>query len=207
MLKNNIFLILFLMVFSSIIAQQKQDTIGKKSNPIIFGDFNIGYGNGSLRGLMASVSINYQSKKNLFSFRHLEIFRYDNIDLFFVIPINVESRSIREYSLLYGKKYIEKGTSYHFSGGFSYNIYQQIKNNNIIARESFIGFPLEAGISWFKNKKRRFRLFYGLIPVGKPTSFGRSFGFKLQANIARRTYVGIGLTFGLGLHKVYADEK
>ena len=194
------------MLFTSIKAQEKQDSIVKKPNPILFGDLSLAYGNGSLRGLMGGVSINYQSKNNLFTFRHLEIIQYDNVDFFLIIPFNIESRSIREYSILYGKRYIEDGTSYHFSAGFSYNTYQQRKDNDIIARESFIGFPVEAGISLFKNKKERFRILYGLIPVGKPTSFGRSFGIKLHANIARRTYVGIGLTFGLGWHKVYENE-
>lgn len=195
------------MSFLSIKAQEIQDSIIKKTNPIIFADLSLGYGNGSLRGLMGGVSFNYQTKSNLFTFRYLEIIRYDKIDLFFIIPINIESRSIREYSLLYGKRYIEDGNSYHFSGGFSYNTYQQKKDNDIIASESFIGFPLEAGISWFKAKKERFRILYGLIPVGKPTSFGRSIGFKLYANIARRSYVGIGVTFSLGWHKVYKDEN
>jgi hypothetical protein len=197
----------FLMLCSSIIGQEKQDSIHKKANPIFFADLGLGYTNGSLKGLTGVFSLNYQNKNNLFTFRHLEIVTYDNIDFFFIIPYNVETRRIREYAVLYGKRYIENGTSYHFSGGFSYHTYQQKKDNDIIASESFIGFPLEAGMSWFTDKKQRFRILYGLIPVGKPTSFGRSIGFKLYANIARRTYVGIGLTFGLGWHKVYEDEK
>jgi len=194
------------MSFLSIKAQEKQDSIGEKSNSIFFADLGLGYSNGTLNGLTGVLSLNYQKKNNLFTFRHLEIIKYDNIDFFIIIPYNVETRRIREYAVLYGKRYIEDGTSYHFSGGFSYNTYQQRKENDIIASESFIGFPIEAGISWFKDKKERFRILYGLIPVGKPTSFGRAIGFKLYANIARRSYVGIGVTFGLGWHKVYKDE-
>ena len=195
------------MLCSSIIAQEKQDSIVKNNNSIFFADVGLGYTNGSLRGLTGVFSLNYQNKNNLFTFRHLEIIKYDNIDFFFIIPYNVETKRIREYAFLYGKRYIAEGTSYHFSGGFSYNTYQQKKDDDIIVSESFIGFPVEAGISWFKDKKERFRVLYGLIPVGKPTGFGRSFGFKLYANIARRSYVGIGLTFGLGWHKIYEDEK
>ena len=206
MQRSSFIFIFFLISFLSIKAQEIQDSIIKKPNPIFFGDVSLGYGNGSLRGLMGGVSLNYQSKNNLFTFRHLEIIQYDNIDFFLIFPINVESRNIREYAVLYGKRYIEDGTSYHFSGGFSYNTYQQRKENDIIASESFVGFPLEAGISWFKNTKQKFRIFYGLIPVGKPTSCGRSIGFKLHANIARRTYVGIGVTFGFGWHKVYEGD-
>jgi hypothetical protein len=62
-------------------------------------------------------------------------------------------------------------------------------------------------MSFFKTKKERFRIFYGLIPVGEPTSFGRAFGFRLYANIAKNSYVGLGLTFGLGWHKIYENEK
>jgi hypothetical protein len=206
MSKNKVLMSFFLMIFLSAKTQVKQDSIFKKPNPIVFGDLSLGYGNGSLLGLMGGVSLNYQTKSNLFTFRHLEIFRFDNIDFFLLIPFNIESRSIREYSLLYGKRYIEDGTSYHFSGGFSYNTYQERRDNALIAHESFVGFPLEAGISWFKDKKQKYRVFYGLIPVGKPTSFGKSIGFKLHANIARRTYVGIGLTIGMGWHKVYENE-
>ena len=203
MLKRALIFMLFMITFLSIKAQEKQDSIVKKPNPIVFGDLSLGYGNGSLKGLMGGVSLNYQSKNNLLTLRHLEIFRFDNIDFFLIFPYNIESRSLKEYSILYGKRYLEEGTAYHFSGGFSYNTYQQKKDNEIIAGESFVGFPMEAGISWFKNKKKRFRVFYGLIPVGKPTSFGRSIGFKIHANIARRSYVGMGLTFGLGWHKKY----
>lgn len=207
MQKSSFIFVLFLISFLSTKSQEKQDSILKKPNPIVFGNLSLGYGNGSLRGLMGGVSLNYQTKNNLFTFRHLEIIKYDNIDFFIIIPINIESRNIREYSILYGKRYIEEGTSYHFSGGFSYNSYQQRKENDIIASEHFVGFPIEAGISWFKDKKERFRILYGLIPVGKPTGFGRSIGLKLHANIASRTYVGIGLTFGVGWHKAYKNEN
>lgn len=208
-LKNRTTLfILFLIIFSlSIVAQEKKDSLKLKENPIVFADLGLGYTSGSLSGLTGVFSLNYQKNNHLFTFRHVEVVKYDNIDFFLIIPVNVESRSIREYSILYGKRYIEEGTSYHFSGGFSYNTYQQRKNNDIIASESFVGFPLEFGMSWFKSKKERFRILYGLIPVGKPTSFGRSFGIKLYGNIAKRSYVGLGLTFGLGWHKVYINEK
>ena len=62
-------------------------------------------------------------------------------------------------------------------------------------------------MSFFKSKKERFRIFYGLIPVGEPISFGKSFGFKLSANIAKKSYIGLGLTFALGWHKIYENEK
>ncbi|WP_299014720.1 hypothetical protein [uncultured Polaribacter sp.] len=206
MKKKLLIFILFLITISSIKAQEKLDSLNITNNPIVFADVSFGYTIGSLRGLTGVFSLNYQKKNNLFTFRHLEIVKFDDIDFFFIIPVDVESRRIREYSMLYGKRIIKEGTSYHFSGGFSYNTYQQRKNNNIIASESFVGFPLEFGVSWFKSKKERFRILYGLLPVGKPTSFGRAFGIKLHANLAKRSYVGIGLTFGLGWHKIHKNE-
>jgi len=58
-------------------------------------------------------------------------------------------------------------------------------------------------VKWFKKEKKRFRAYYGLIPIGKPTSFGRSFGFKLYGNIGKLSYVGIGINYGFGWHKRY----
>lgn len=105
---------------------------------------------------------------------------------------------------MYGKRYIEDGFSYHFSGGISYNSLRDKDDNlNKNTTVNYVGFPLEVGLSWFKSRRQRFRILYGLIPVGKPTGFGRSFGIKMYANFTKRTYFGIGLNFGLGYHKKY----
>jgi hypothetical protein len=194
------------MTFSFTIAQQNPDSINVKKNPIVFGDFLVGYSNTGKTSVTVGVNVNYQSKNNLYTFRTSQTTSIDKIDWFLFIPISVVSNTTTEYAALYGKRYIEDGISYHFSGGISYNINEDI-NGDIKTRETFAGFPLEIGISFFKPNKERFRVFYGLIPVGKPTSFGRSFGFKLYANIAKRSYVGLGLTFGLGWHKIYENEK
>lgn len=205
MLKNKLFLGLFLMIFSSIIAQEKQDSLKVKDNPIIFGDFLLGYSNTGKTALTVGLNINYQFKNNLFTFRTSETTSIDKIEWFFIVPISTVSNRTTEYAALYGKRYIEGGTAYHFSGGISYNINNDV-NGNIKTRDTYAGFPLEVGVSWFKPNKRRFRIFYGLIPVGEPTSFGRSFGIKFYANIAKRSYVGLGLSFGLGWHKVYDND-
>jgi hypothetical protein len=192
------------MTLFPIIGQVKLDTVAKKSNPIIFGDFNLGYSNGFLRGLSLGVSLNYQKNKNLFTFRNIETIRIDNADLLLgIIPINVDSKTLTEYALLYGRRYIDGGTSYHFSGGISYNTYKKVEDDITVENYSFIGFPLEFAISWFKSKKKKFRVLYGLIPVGKPTGFGRSFTLKLYSNISKNSYIGLGLNFGLGYHKKY----
>jgi hypothetical protein len=194
------------MTFLSTDGQEKRDSINLKENPIVFGDFLVGYSNTGKTAITVGGNINYQSKNNLYTFRTSQTTSIDKIEWFFFIPISVVSNTTTEYAALYGKRYIEDGISYHFSGGISYNINEDI-NGDIKTRQTFAGFPLEIGISFFKPNKERFRVFYGLIPVGKPTSFGRSFGFKLYANIAKRSYVGLGLTFGLGWHKIYENEK
>ena len=203
---KQILLVIFLLVFSSVKAQENIDSLSLKPNPIVFGDFSLGYSNGFVKGFTVGGSINYQKRNNLFTFRALQVINIRKIDFFLIFPINIESETMTEYSLLYGKRYIEEGFSYHFSGGISYASYDKsFENDNLTI--DYVGFPIEAGISWFKNKKKRFRVLYGLIPVGKPTSFGRSIGFKLHANIAKRSYVGLGLTFGLGWHKIYTNDE
>lgn len=109
-----------------------------------------------------------------------------------------------EVALLYGLRTIEENHAYSFSLGVSYSGYYQNydKNVNNNINYDYVGVPFEANIKWFKEEKRRFRI-YGLIPVGKPTAFGGAIGFKLFGNISRQTYAGIGLTYGLGFHKVY----
>jgi|TARA_B110000967_G_scaffold207902_1_gene258465 hypothetical protein len=190
------------MIFTTIIAQEKQDSLVVKENPIIFGDILLGYANTGKSAVTVGLNINYQSKNDLFTFRTSETTSIDKIEWFLFIPIFKVTNTTTEYAALYGKRYIEDGTAYHFSGGISYNIKEDV-NGNLKTRDTFIGFPVEAGISWFKSEKKRFRVFSGLIPVGKPTSFGRSIGIKLYGNIAKRSYVGLGLTFGLGWHKIY----
>jgi hypothetical protein len=194
------------MIFSSAIAQEKLDSIKPKQNPIVFGDFFIGYSNSGKTAATIGLNINYQSKNDLFTFRTSETTSIDRIDWLYIFPVSIVRNTTTEYALLYGKRYIEDGLSYHFSGGISYNINEDV-NYDIKTRDNFVGFPLEIGMNFFKSKKEKFRVFYGLIPVGKPTSFGRSFGFKLYANIAKKSYVGLGLSFGLGWHKIHENEK
>ncbi|AUC86705.1 hypothetical protein CW731_10235 [Polaribacter sp. ALD11] len=165
-----------------------------------------GYSNTGKSAGTIGLNINYQSKNNLFTFRTSQTTSIDKIEWIYIFPVTTKSNTTSEYAALYGKRYIEDGVAYHFSGGISYNTNEDV-NGEVNIRDSFIGFPLEIGVNWFKSKKKRFKVFYGLIPVGKPTSFGRSIGFKLYANIAKRSYVGLGLTFGLGWHKIYTDEK
>ena len=195
---------LFLVFNLIIYAQEKQDSIKVKTNPIVFGEINIGYSNGYIKGLTTGLSLNYQTKRNLVTFRSLQRYKIEKIEFFIIFPITVETSIFTENSLLYGKRYIKDDFSYHFSGGISYNDFRRKnKDNVVIDQHNFIGFPLEIGYRWFKPKKERFRVLYGLIPIGKPTSFGGSVGLKLYGNIAKNSYVGLSLSIGLGWHKKY----
>jgi len=190
------------MTFSSVFAQTEEVIIDKKRYPILFVDASFGYVNGALKGFFGGGSVNYQKNKNLFTFRSLVSYDFREVDFFLFFPISGTRKSLEEYSLLYGRRFIEDGFSYHFSGGISYNTYKT-KAENIVTKNQFFGFPLEIGVSWFKSKKEKFKVLYGLIPVGKQTSFGRSFGLNLYANFTEKTYIGLGLKFGIGWHKKY----
>ena len=193
-----------MILFSSVKAQEKQDSLKVRTNPIVFGDINFGYAEGDIKGLTTGLSLNYQTQNHLFTFRSLQRYKVEKTEFIFIFPITIESSVFTEYSLLYGKRFIEDDFSYYFSGGISFNDFRRKnKDNKVIDKNNFIGFPLEIGFSWFKSKKEKYRVLYGLIPVGKPTSFGRSFGLKLYTNIAKNSYLGLGLTFGLGWHKKY----
>ncbi|MCG1035166.1 hypothetical protein [Polaribacter sargassicola] len=202
-MKRNIliFTLLFLL-FSSALAQTEKDSIINKTNPILFADISLGYANGALKGVMTGASINYEKNKNLFTFRITSVIDLRKVKFFLFFPVFGTIKSIDEFSFLYGRRFVNDDFSYHFSVGISHNTYK-LKIDSEETIDYFVGFPLEIGFSWFKPKKEKFRVLYGLIPVGKPTSFGRSFGVKLYANVAEKTYIGIGLNFGIGWHKKY----
>jgi hypothetical protein len=202
-----IILLFFLsMTLFAINAQEKQDSLHRIQNSILFADILVGYSNTGKSALTAGLSIYYQTENNLFSFRTAQTKSIDKIKWVFVIPVSVVSNTTTEFAALYGRRYIEDGIGYHFASGISYNINQAI-NGNRKTSEVFFGVPIEVGLHFFNEKKKKFRLLYGLIPIGQPTSFGRSIGFNLYANISKRSYVGLGLTSGLGWHKKYNDGK
>lgn len=208
-MREKIFLAFFLLlVFSVVSAQEKKDSLNVKQNPIAFADINLGYAIGSAKGLSVGVSFYYQKENQLFTFRVFETVDIEKVDLLFgVFPTNIDSKTLNEYSLLYGKRFIVTDRSYHFSAGISYNTFKYVKQDIVLSEEVFVGFPLEVGMNFFNANKEKFRVLYGLIPVGKPTSFARSYGFKLYANIAKKSYIGLGITIGLGWHKIYTNEK
>lgn len=188
-----------------------QETTENKE-PILFVELVIG-GAGEINGkggFLLGAEFNYQFKTNLFSFRYLEHSQLE-LDAIFLspftpIPIIREKINHKEIGLLYGKRWIYVGSSFSVSGGISLNHYSNKitdeNNQRININTNYIGFPFEVNIKWFKSKKKRYRI-YGLIPVGKPTSFGRNFGFKLVGNVSKNSFIGVGIVYGFGIHKKY----
>lgn len=204
--------VVFSTLFSvaSIWAQEAMDSTRiKKDNPIVFAEFLLGLAGGSANGGTLGFTANYQENNNLYSFRYINQRDVDSeypILSFVLFPFFLNETKVDEFSLLYGRRTIKDGQSLSFSAGMSLNLnYNNISNNELESQNSntFIGFPFELNIKWFKKEKKRFRAYYGIIPVGKPTSFGRSFGFKLYGNFGKLSYVGIGINYGFGWHKGY----
>lgn len=76
------------MMFSSTITQEKLDSIKGKDNPIVFGDFLVGYSNTGKTAVAAGLNLNSQSKNDLYTFRTSETTSIDRIDWFLFIPIS-----------------------------------------------------------------------------------------------------------------------
>jgi hypothetical protein len=177
----------------------------EKTNPIVFGEIIIGYSNGSSKGVTGGGTLNYQRNNNLFSYRYLELSKIRRQETQF-LPDYIQIESVREQALLFGKRIVEDNLSYSYSAGIAYvdreflidDTNGVLKYNNTQS----IGFPFELNIKWFNAKKEPFRI-YGMIPVGKPTSFANSIGFKFYGNVSKTSFVGLGITFGLGWHKNY----
>lgn len=201
MKKITLFLVLFLVLKSNSYSQEKE-----KTNPIFFAEMMFGYSVGGSQGFTGVGTLNYQKQSNLFTYRYLELskFRRDGSVLF--IPIYTEIEYIREQALMYGKRIINKNVSYSYSAGLAYidRDFLVDETNGILKydNDTYIGLPFEFNIKWFKSKKERYRI-YELIPVGKAISFGNSIGFKLYGDISKTSFIGLGLTIGLGWHKIY----
>ena len=194
--------IAFIGIYTRAISQTSS-----KQNPIIFFDETLGGAFGNAGGFALGLGINYQVNRSVFTARVLGTVKFgvDVLDPWIPLPFFHVKNSMGEFALLYGRRFIEGGQAYSFSLGASYSGYFQSYDkfaNDAISYDYF-GVPFEANIKWFKKEKKPFRIIYGLIPVGPPTGFGRSIGFKLFGNISKQSYVGVGLSFGIGFHKVY----
>lgn len=178
----------------------------KKSNPIIFTEFLFGGSGGSSKGFTFGGELNYQEKDNLFTYRYFNLSN-SKTNWFFIIPFFENIETVTENAFLYGKRYVYSNYSLSYSAGISLlnkDYYSIGSSNNIIDNQKSVGFPFEVNIKWYKPEKSRFRAYYGLIPIGKKkVSFGRSFGFKFYGDISKNTFIGLGITYGLGWHKNY----
>lgn len=191
----------------------KEKTIenNTKSNPIAFAEVFLGYSGVNFEGLSFGYSGNYQTGNNLFTYRNLYIAgknknRDKGLSDAFLFPAFINGSSLNEYSLLYGKRLVYDASSLSISVGVSTNtlVYRyKIDGVKYREKENYIGVPFEINYKFFKNKKKRFRVLYGIIPIGKPTAFARSFGFKLYGNFGKVSHVGLGLNYSFGWHKVY----
>ncbi|MET4082591.1 hypothetical protein ABIB40_002551 [Pedobacter sp. UYP30] len=175
------------------------DVVAKAKNPIIFGEGFIG---GSF-GFLFGGELNYQVNHSLFTARITGVSVLEIGG--FIIPVFYTKEFYYEPALLYGYRYIKNGHSFSVSGGISYNnkLVYSPRESVYSERSEYVGFPFEVNYKLFKNKKTRYRIIYSIFPVGKPTAFGRGFGLKLSGNISKFSYLGFGLTYGFGYHKVY----
>lgn len=199
-LQQIVLLILFLPPFI-IFAQ-------KKENPIVFYELNFGRAIGSTTGWFGGGSLNYQFKNDLFTARYTNLTGYKYTGSFLgILPTYAIVDDIHEYGILYGKRYTYDDHSFSYSVGFSYLNREFDPANASLSfqkfeDENYFGFPFEVNLKFFKPERQRVRLYY-LIPVGKPTSFGGSFGLKVIGNISKRSFLGLGFSYSFGWHKKY----
>lgn len=208
MIKRDYFILVFFCV-NLCLAQKEKDTTQLKSNPILYADFLIGGSSGEAEGLTFGFDINYQLKKDLITFRSTyvnEKNRESGIAAILIIPAFIGGDSMNEFALLYGKRFIFNSSAISVSAGVSTNVLKYTAYKNNIAykyRKSYIAIPFEINFNLFKGEKRPYRILYGLIPIGKPTSFGKSFGIKFFGSFGEYNYYGLGLNLGFGWHKKY----
>lgn len=177
-----------------------------KTNPIVFAEILGGYSNGSSKGFTEGGTLNFQKNQYLFTYRYLEVTEKRKEGGILFVPVYDEVAIVKEQALMLGKRIIEDNLSYSFSAGISYIDREFLvdDSNGVLKYDNVqsIGFPFELNIKWFNSSKKKYRI-YELIPIGKPTSLSNSIGFKFYGDISKTSFVGLGLTFGLGWHKNY----
>ncbi len=180
-----------------------------KTNPVLYAELGFGTAAAGISGLEFNTSFNYQHNKSLFTFRLAGIKSYTITAAppysFVIFPEFRDAGSLGEIGLLYGRRIVRRGHSFSISAGLSYNnrAYEFYSNNTGQSLQyRYAGVPFEMNILWFKARKLRYHI-YGLVPVGKPTAFGHSFGFKFSGNVSQHSYAAFGFVFGFGWHKEY----
>jgi hypothetical protein len=178
----------------------------EKTNPILFSEYYFGPAFGSSGGFSNGVSLNYQTKENLLTLRYTNNIQLEGKFLFVFFPAFEVVEQTDEFALLYGRRKTYGNHSFSYSAGVGYvkhkefiNVENDVRNYEI---QDGVGLPFEVNIKWFNVKKERYRIYF-LIPVGQPTSFSRSIGFKLYGNLSKTSFVGLGINYGFGWHKNY----
>ena len=161
-------------------------------NPILFTEIYGGVAGGSSGGFFGGLNLNYQTKNNLYTTRYTGLVNLKLTPLLFIIPAYITYETINEYAFLFGKRHIYDNHSFSYSGGVSIvnrNFLTDYPNNlKLYSDQNSFGFPFEVNIKWFKRAKKPYRIYYGLIPIGKrKVGFGQS----------------VGLNMGVGWHKIY----
>jgi hypothetical protein len=202
------FLLVF-VIFSFLPANSSPVTIDTTSNPVVFFEVMLGHSYGRAGGLSWGLNANCQIKKILLSGRFTETskLRMGFMSPFIPIPYFELKSNMKEFAILFGRRFTKENRSYSFSIGISQNQYMVLEKDandqSFKKRSRFYGVPFEANLKLFYTEKRRFKIF-GIIPTGsRPIAFGRSVGFKLFANFSEHSFVGLGLTLGMGTHKQY----
>lgn len=199
MIKKILSIFLVLLFFNSTQGQQTDDTeLKEKSNPIIYAEVFGGFAVVQNIGLACGAELNYQTGKNLFSFRYTNAVGYMQKEEHYIAPAFDKQEDINEAALLYGRRWLKENHSYSISAGINYNSFEALNRDFEGNRHSnytyFWGVPFEASYKRFYSKKRSNLIFNTIIP---------SVGIKLFGSIAKYSFVGVGLTLGLGLPKDY----
>ncbi|MBF4517738.1 hypothetical protein IRZ71_15340 [Flavobacterium sp. ANB] len=206
MIKKLLKIIFVLTLSTSIYGQQTNDVESKeKTNPIIYAELFGGFSAMDHVGFSGGVELNYQYKKSLFSLRYANATGYisNEINPFFPFPTYYKSEDNSEYALLYGRRWMSERRSFSVSAGISCNnldskrrfIDEEAETYGFNQKyETFYGVPFEASYKWFYKKKRSKLIYNALIP---------SIGAKIFGNISKNSYIGFGLSIGLGFSKEY----
>lgn len=208
-MKMNITIVMLLLYLFSF----GQDSIVSKvkSNPVIFTEFYAGGAVTNKISWLLGYNLNYQFKHNNLLTARLQGIIGPSLDLPTEMDLNSDYSDERviqgEVALLYGKRWINNNVSYSVSVGASAvagNHYEKVGMYYESSSENYFGVPFEFNFKYFKAEKKIFKIYYGLVPVGKrKVSFARSVGLKLTGTLSKNSYVGLGITYGLGWHKKY----
>ena|SRR5690554_1407136 len=167
---RNILLFLLFLPFATLAqSSYEENTIEEskdsivKPNPIIFGEGYFGILGGEFEGgFSVGGTLNWQfHQKDLLTLRasYFGGFKLDYVMVSPMTPFPIirDREKIREYGVLYGKRYVFKGGSFSFSGGIAYydrDYYKKHTNGYTFEKENYFGFPFELNYKIFKSKKK-----------------------------------------------------